>query len=69
MFKYFSKNNCPNTKIPRDVKQELKTLGDTTLFVGGNSYKQISKTIGSGGSTFGKFSKFQKVEIWKKNIC
>ena len=34
-----------------------------TNFYGGGVPKTISKKIGSGGSTFEKISKFQKVEI------
>ena len=41
-----------------------KTVRYTNLF-GGRGPKQISKRIGFSGSEFGKFSKFQKVEIWK----
>ena len=38
-------------------------------FVGGGFPKTRSKEIGSGEPKFEKFSKFQKVEIWKNNIC
>ena len=34
MFKYL-KQMSKNTKIPRDVKTTLKTLGDTHIFRGG----------------------------------
>ena len=55
MFKYFQKMS-EHTKIPRDVKTSLKTLGDTNLFW--REFLQTNQEKGSGGSKDGGFTKF-----------
>ena len=60
----FCQNNG-SLKIFQNVfwKKSFKNANRYKSFFGGGVPQKISKTIGSGGSKFEKFSKFQKVEI------
>ena len=59
--------NSGSLKIFQNVlwKKSFKNANRYQSFLGGSSYKTKSTNIESDGSKFGKFPKFQKVEIWK----